>query len=73
MASDEAQRYGENVGRFIADHERFWIITVGPGGFGYSGWRRIRGRGHGERYSALTLDQLAAILQREQNRRQATN
>jgi hypothetical protein len=54
--------YDLNVGRFIEDHPGY-IVKIGLDGFGYETQRRDeRGHGAGERYSALTLDELAALL-----------
>jgi hypothetical protein len=54
--------YDLNVGRFIRDHPGY-ILRVGFLGFGYEAQHRDeRGHGVGERYSALTLDELAAML-----------
>jgi hypothetical protein len=57
--------YGDNVGRFIEDH-RNYVIKIGFDNFGYQAQRRGEdGRGVGERYAALTLDDLAAQLPAE--------
>jgi hypothetical protein len=54
--------YDLNVGRWMADH-RDHCLRIGFGGFGYTAQRRDEnGHGVGERYSALTLDELAAML-----------
>ncbi len=54
--------YGLNVGRFIEDHADY-IVRVGFDGFGYEAQHRDEwGHGAGERYAALTLDELAAML-----------
>ena len=54
--------YDLNVGRFIEDHPGY-IVRIGFDGFGYEAQQRDdRGHGVGERYSALTLDELAAML-----------
>jgi hypothetical protein len=55
--------YDLNIGRFIEDH-RDYVIRAGPGGFGYQvQLRDDSGKGVGERWSALTLDELAAQLE----------
>jgi hypothetical protein len=54
--------YDLNVGRFIQDHPSY-ILRIGFEGFGYEAQHRDEwGHGAGERYSALTLDELAARL-----------
>lgn len=56
------EEYDLNIGRFIDDH-RDYVIQAGPGGFGYQAQLRDdSGKGVGERWSALTLDELAAML-----------
>ena len=56
--------YDINVGRFIQDHPGY-IVRVGFKGFGYEVQHRDEwGHGVGERYSALTLDELAAVLEK---------
>jgi hypothetical protein len=54
--------YDLNVGRFLADHPDY-CLRAGFEGFGYEAQKRDR-HGHpaGQRYSALTLDELAAML-----------
>jgi hypothetical protein len=54
--------YDLNVGRFLADHPDY-CLRAGFEGFGFEAQRRDE-HGHcvGERYSALTLDELAAML-----------
>jgi hypothetical protein len=57
------EEYELNIGRFIEDHSNY-VIQAGPGGFGYQAQLRDdSGKGVGERWSALTLDELAAKLQ----------
>lgn len=59
-ASDE--EYGCNVGRSIRDHEDY-VVKIGPMNVGYQAQRRgPDGHGVGERFTGLTLDQLAANL-----------
>jgi hypothetical protein len=54
--------YDLNVGRFIEDHPDY-IVRIGFDGLGYEAQHRDeRGHGAGERYAALTLDELAAML-----------
>jgi hypothetical protein len=54
--------YDLNVGRFLADHPDY-CLRAGSEGFGFEAQKRDRyGRPVGERYSALTLDELAATL-----------
>jgi hypothetical protein len=54
--------YDLNVGRWIADHPDY-CLRAGVEGFGFEAQKRDRnGRPAGERHSALTLDELAAIL-----------
>jgi hypothetical protein len=54
--------YDLNVGRFIEDHPGY-IVRVGFEGIGYQAQHRNEwGHGTGERYSALTLDELAVKL-----------
>jgi hypothetical protein len=54
--------YGLNVGQFLRDHPQ-WVITAGPEGSGYTARRKdALGRPGGPRYSALTLDELAAKI-----------
>ena len=54
--------YDLNVGRFKADHPDY-CLRAGSEGFGFEAQKRDRdGRRVGERYVALTLDKLAAIL-----------
>ncbi len=54
--------YDLNVGRWMADHPDY-CLRIGLEGFGYIAQRRDdQGHGVGERYSALTLDELAAML-----------
>ena len=54
--------YGFNVGHWLADHPDY-CLRIGLEGFGYMAQRRDEhGHGAGERYSALTLDELAAML-----------
>lgn len=59
--ADRDSGYGLNVGRFIADHPAY-VITAGPFGSGYAARRRDR---RGEKLTALTLDQLADLIRRE--------
>jgi hypothetical protein len=57
------EEYGLNIGRFMADHEKDWVISAGFEGRGFEARRRdSSGRGYGTRYAALTLDELAALL-----------
>ena len=54
--------YDLNVGRWIADHPGY-CLRAGCEGFGFEAQKRdANGRPVGERYSALTLDELAVIL-----------
>ena len=54
--------YDLNVGRWKADHPDY-CLRIGFEGFGYTAQRRDEhGHGVGERYSALTLDELAVML-----------
>lgn len=54
--------YDLNVGHWLADHPDY-CLRIGCEGFGYMAQRRDEhGRGAGERYSALTLDELAVML-----------
>jgi hypothetical protein len=54
--------YDLNVGRFLADHPHY-CLRIGFEGFGYVAQKRDEyGHGAGERYAALTLDELAAML-----------
>jgi hypothetical protein len=54
--------YDLNVGLFIEEHPGY-IVKIGFDGFGYEAQHRDEsGHGAGERYSALTLDELAAML-----------
>jgi hypothetical protein len=74
VSSEDGTEYGLNIGRFIVDYSRLWVITAGPYGAGYAArWRNRNGQGRGQTFTAVTLDQLAAILDREQNRRQVTS
>lgn len=58
-------RYGLNVGQLIADYGGRWIITGTA--LGYAAQRRgTSGRGFGQRLGALTLDQLAAVMDRDE-------
>ena len=50
--------YDLNVGRFIQDHPAWWV-RVGFEGFGFEAQHRETR----ERFSALTLDELAGKLQ----------
>lgn len=50
--------YELNVGRFIADHPG-WLVAAG---FENYGWRARPRAGPGPWVSALTLDELAAML-----------
>jgi hypothetical protein len=50
--------YGGNVTAFERDHPA-WRLSAGPGGFGYTARRRVKGGGP---VSARTLDELAALL-----------
>lgn len=54
--------YKSNVSRWLDDH-RGHVLMAGPYGKGYSA-RRKNGYGHGtgEPVTALTLDELAALL-----------
>lgn len=57
-----SEEYDLNIGRFIEDH-RDYVIQAGTGGFGYQAQLRDdSGKGVGERWSALTLDELATKL-----------
>jgi hypothetical protein len=54
--------YDLNVGRFMADHPDY-CLRAGFEGSGFEAQKRDRyGHPVGERYSALTLDELAATL-----------
>jgi hypothetical protein len=54
--------YDFNVGHWMADHPDY-CLRIGFEGFGYLAQRRDEhGRGVGGRYSALTLDELAAMV-----------
>lgn len=54
--------YEFNVGRFLADFPHY-CVQIGSEGFGYIAQKRDEyGHGVGERYSALTFDELAAML-----------
>lgn len=54
--------YDFNVGRWMADHPDY-CLRIGLEGFGYTAQRRDEhGHGVGERYAALTLDELAVML-----------
>ena len=54
--------YDLNVGRWIADHP-YYFLRAGFEGFGFEAQKRdANGRPVGERYSALTLDELAVML-----------
>jgi hypothetical protein len=56
--------YDFNVGRFIADHPDY-CLRAGSEGSGFEAQKRDRnGRPVGERYAALTLDELAVMLAR---------
>jgi hypothetical protein len=56
--------YDLNVGRFMADHPDY-CLRAGFEGSGFEAQKRDRhGRPVGERYTALTLDELAATLAR---------
>ena len=52
-----AVEYGVNIGRFIREHPA-WIVCAGFEGFGYRARRREGGRW----VSALTLDELHALI-----------
>jgi hypothetical protein len=56
--------YDLNVGRFLADHPDY-CLRAGSEGSGFEAQKRDR-HGHpvGQRYTALTLDELAALLAR---------
>ena len=64
-----AAEYGLNVGAFIRDHRERWVTTGTATGYAIQ-WRDRHGNGRGQRFAAVTLDQLAAIAEREENRRQ---
>jgi hypothetical protein len=56
--------YGDNVGRFKADHPGV-VLLAGRGGFGYTAQQGDdRGRGAGPKVTALTLDELHTLLER---------
>jgi hypothetical protein len=56
------KEYDLNVGRWKADHPDY-CLRAGFEGFGFEAQKRDpNGRPVGERYSALTLDELAATL-----------
>ena len=56
--------YDLNVGRFIADHPDY-CLRAGSEGFGFEAQKRdLYGRPVGQRYSALTLEELAVRLAR---------
>ncbi len=55
--------YGLNVVQFLKDHQD-WVISPGFEGVGYSAQRPDdAGRGAGPRVEALTLDELATLLE----------
>jgi hypothetical protein len=61
-----AEPYELNVGRFIQDH-RDHVITAGFEGFGFTARRRdAQGRASGPAVTALTLDELAALLEADE-------
>jgi hypothetical protein len=49
--------YEHNVGRWLEDHPEF-MLRIGAANYGYE----ARHRETGERYSALILDELDALL-----------
>ena len=51
--------YGVNVTAFERDHP-VWRLSAGPGGFGYTARRRVKGGG--APVTGQTLDELAAML-----------
>jgi len=54
--------YDLNVGRWIADHPDY-CLRAGFEGLGFEAKKRgANGRPAGERYTALTLDELAVML-----------
>lgn len=58
--------YGLNIGEFVADYGGRYVITAGERGTGYCAQRRNEhGHGCGQKYTALTLDELAALLEGE--------
>jgi hypothetical protein len=64
MRQTNIGEYDVNVGRFLADHPDY-CLRAGFEGFGYEAQKRDRyGHPVGERYTALTLDELAATLAR---------
>jgi hypothetical protein len=61
--------YELNVGRFIKDFPD-WTIAAGTSGTGYTAQRRDGySHGRGQRYDALTLDDLAEQLKQAESRR----
>jgi hypothetical protein len=58
-----AEDYGLNIGRFIHEHPG-WLITAGFEGYGFAARRRDSdGRASGKPLSALTLDELAELIE----------
>lgn len=54
--------YGSNIGRFIRDHEDY-VVRIGPMNTGYQAQKRgPDGHGAGQRFTGLTLDELAVKL-----------
>lgn len=61
--------YDLNIGRFIKDHPSH-VISAAPSACGYSARRKDGdGRPTGPRLTALTLDELAAMIAEEQSAR----
>ena len=58
--------YEYNVGRFLRDYGEDYVLSAGPGGFGYAAQRKNdQGYGVGEPVDAPTLDELAERLQEQ--------
>ena len=59
--------FGLNVGRFEAAFPG-WRLGAPTGGFGFSARRLVNGRPSGRRVEAVTLDELAKIVEAEPER-----
>jgi hypothetical protein len=65
MPDGSGAEYGLNVSRWKADHPDH-VLLAGPYGTGFTARRKDRwGRGRGGPVTALTLDELAALLARQ--------